>query len=232
MRLLALTASIVFLGTASEFSSAQPGDPPGPAKETVELPDLKVWNEKQELALRFIKAGLEADRSMRYEDRNKPYCWFDKATGSHQTYLYCGLNRSLNASSRYWQSYLNPRTSGMPAPGTLRNRRNVVRSAIPVKRGAVEEMVARLGPSEFNQEIVARGLRGEPLPDNVPTEAEVDRFARALARIKELRDEYDDAQAELIDAIRDAGLTVERYNQISDLVERYDSLREMVRQRM
>lgn len=202
-----------------------------PDQETVELPDLEVMGEKQELALRFIKTGLESDRSNLHEDRNKPYCWFDKATGSHMTYLYCGLNRALNAESRYWESMF---TNATAAAGSLRDRRHVYRSQFPVNRARLEKLVDRLGPSALNEEILARGLRGEAPPDDVPSTEEVDRFARALAQVRAIRDGGDrrNAESRMVAAIQDAGLTIDRYNQISDLVERYESLREMVKERL
>lgn len=211
---------------------AQSG-PSGPAEETVELPDLEVMGTKQELALRFVKAGLEADRSTRHEDRNEPYCWFDKPTGTHQTYLYCGLNRSLNASERYWQSIFR---TGVTAAGTLSDRRQIMRSKFPVNRAQMNQLMDRLGPSALNQEILDRGLRGEEPPDNVPSEGEIERFARALSEVREIREgndgDPDNAESRMISAIRDVDLTVERYNEISDLVERYESLRDLVKERL
>lgn len=207
--------------------------PSGSAEETVELPDLQVLGKKQELALRFVKAGLEADRSLRQEDSDKPYCWFDKPTGSHLNYLYCGLNRSLNDSGRHWRDMF---VTGAAAAGTLRGRRQIMRSNFPVNRARMQKIMDRLGPSALNEEILERGLRGEDPPGNVPTEREVDRFARALAEVKEIRASHGgdgaDAESRMVAAIRNAELTVERYNQISDLVERYESLQEMVKERL
>lgn len=207
--------------------------PSGPAEETVELPDLQVIGKKQELALRFVKAGLEADRSLRQEDSDKPYCWFDKPTGSHLNYLYCGLNRSLNASGRHWRDMW---VTGVAAAGTLQDRRQIMRSNFPVNRAQMQKIMDRLGPSALNEEILDRGLRGEDPPSDVPSEREVDHFARALAEVQKIRASHggDGAEAEsrMVAAIRDADLTVERYNRISDLVERYESLQEMVKERL
>lgn len=207
--------------------------PSGPAEETIELPDLQVMGTKQELALRFVKAGLEADRSLRHEDSDKPYCWFDQDTGSHMTYLFCGLNRSLNASGRHWRDMW---VTGVAAAGTLRDRRQVMRSNFPVNRAQLKKIMDRLGPSALNEEILERGLRGEEPPDDVPSEREVDRFALALAEVRKIREGHDGdpvkAESRMAAAIRDADLTVERYNRISDLVERYESLQEMVKERL
>lgn len=220
---------IAAAGLLAPLSLLAQNGPSEPAQETVELPDLEVLGTKQELALRFVKAGLEADRSMRHKDRNKPYCWFDKPTGSHLTYLYCGLNRSLNASGRHWR---NMWVTNVTAAGTSRDRRQIMRSNFPVNRGQMNQLMDRLGPSALNEEILDRGLRGEALPDNVPSEQEVNRFARALAEIRHLRDVNDSDENKMVAAIRDANLTVARYNEISDLVERYESLRDMVKERL
>lgn len=228
IRTLIFAASLV----APLSALAQIG-PSGPAEETVELPDLEVIGTKQELALRFVKAGLDADRSLRHEDSDKPYCWFDKPTGSHLNYLYCGVNRSLNASGRHWRDMW---VTGVAAAGTLRDRRQIMRSNFPVNRARMSEIMDRLGPSALNEEILERGLRGEEPPDDVPSQREVDRFARALAEVQQIREGHDgdpaEAESRMAAAIRDANLTVERYNRISDLVERYESLQEMVKERL
>lgn len=221
-----------------------PDNPPGPAEGTIELPDMEVRDKKQELALRFIKAGLEADRSTKYEDRNKPYCWFDKATGSHMTYLYCSLNKDLDHASRWAQGLLGYGPGDSPA-----FRTKVYRSVFPVNRGEVDRMLDRLGPSKVNNELVTQALQGAPLPEaDLPDDSELERFAAALARVREIRSDLERALQEadkdrrretvargdrlMAEAIRDAGLTVVRYNEISDLVERLDTLREQVRERL
>lgn len=222
---------------------SQPDDPKGPPQETIELPDIEVLGTKQELALRVIKSGLEGTRSNRHEDRNKPYCWFDSPAGTHMNYLYCGLNRSLHAESRYWQSIF---TTGTPAAGTLGERRHVYRSNLPINRGEVESILARLGPAALNDEIVTRAMAGESMPKNVPTETEVEHFAMALKKVRNIRAQSAAASAsnqesdaievvleqQMAKAIEEAGLTVERYNAISDMVERYSSLRTMVQENM
>lgn len=226
MRTVVLFVAVFLLVPVSALAQIGPS---GPTEETIELPDLQVMGKKQELALRFVKAGLEADRSLRHENGDKPYCWFDKPTGSHLNYLYCGLNRSLNASGRHWRDMW---VTGVDAAGTLRDRRQIMRSNFPVNRAQMNEIVDRLGPSALNEEILSRGLRGEEPPDNVPSEQEMERFARALAEIRQLRANSESDENEMVAAIRDVDLTVERYNQISDLVERYESLREMVKERL
>lgn len=243
---LAILAGLGLLAASFQASALMQaaGNPPGPAVGTMELPDMEVRDRKRELALRLIKSGLDAPRSTKHEHRDRMYCWFDKATGSRLTYLYCASNRALNAESRLWQGLF---TDGSVAAGTLRDRRHIYRSRFPVNRGEVNEALARLGPSDVNEEIVNQAMHGAPLPENLPDTAEFDGFVAALAQVRRIRAETGAALAgkspderraivergdrSMAAAIREAGLSVRRYNQISDLVERFESLRDRVRTR-
>lgn len=200
------------------------------APEIVELPTIQVWGEQQELALRLVKSALERGRLTGYEARNKLYCWFDTGVGSHMIYLYCAKNKVLNDVNLAYA------TRGIDGAALVQRNSPYYRSHFPVNPLKFKRKLNPLGPSAVNDEIVMRARQGEALPDNVPTKAEIDRFATAMKKIKALRAEsradtnittaqLDRRLAAIIDA---NGLTVDRYNHISDLVERYNSLRKMV----
>lgn len=240
-----VTATMAFLMiSASAVALMQSrDDPPGPEAGSVELPDLEVLGEKQELALRLIKSGLESSRSEKYEHRNRPFCWFDKATGSHMTYLYCAKNKYLGQSARWAQGIFGYGPGDSP---TFQD--NIYRSRLHISPGQVRRMLDKLGPSDLNDEIVNQALRGAPMPDRVPSVDELDRFVEALAEVRAIRSELSESLVDLSArernrkieradrrmtmVIKDAGLTVERYNEISDLVERFESLRKRVREQL
>ncbi len=208
------------------------------SEEPVELDEIRVTGMSQELGLRAIKAALDTPRSGRAEDLDKMVCWFDKGPGSFMTHLYCATNRVLRDSADFASGAMGgtPKGASPDALARIQHWR--------VNRGELEARLARFGPSELNQEIVARALQGEPLPENVPSGEELDGFTRALAQVREIGAEFDPriaaasevdrggliAQSDRLmeEAIREAGLTVERYNEISEIVSRYESLREQV----
>lgn len=220
----------------------QPADESsGNAVGVLELPDMEVRDERQEFMLRLIKSGLDANRSSKFEDRDQPYCWFDKPTGSHLTYLYCSLNKYLDQASRSAQAVVGYGSEDNP---TFNSK--IFRSARPVNRVELRERLARLGSGEVNDEILDQALQGAPLPEaELPDDAELERFSAALVQVRDIRADVageledsppgereavvargDEAMAR---AIEEAGLSVNRYNEISGLVERFDSLRKQVR---
>lgn len=202
------------------------------AEEPVELDKITVEGIQQGLVMRAIQVALNTPRSSKREDLDKMVCWFDQRTGSHQTYLYCSTNRALEKTSSYLQGAGSP--VGIDEIVMYR-----------VNRGELEKNLAALGPVEVNQEIVQRTMAGEKLPDNLPDQAELDSFVEAFAQVRAVSESYDprinaasgekrdalirESDARMIAAIRDAGLTVERYNEISELVSRYANLKEYVR---
>lgn len=231
-----------FLGAILVCLLAGAGTASAEESETVELEDIQVTGMSQELGLRTIKMALDAQRSHRLEDRDDLVCWYDKAVGSHLTQLYCATNRTLENAGDFGSS-----TVGGPATGASSAAQNKIWSW-RVNRAEFEAALERLGPAALNEEILGRALKGEELPENVPTQAELERFSQAMAQVREIAGNYDPRIAKasgeervnlvaesdrmMADAIGGTGLTVDRYNEISDLVSRYDSLREIVRERL
>lgn len=210
--------------------------------EPVELDEIRVTGMSQELGLRAIKVALDTPRSSRSEDLDKMVCWFDKGPGSFMTHLYCATNRVLRDSADFTSGAMGgtPKGASPAALDRIQHWR--------VNRGELEARLERLGPPELNQEIVARALQGGPLPKNVPSKNELDRFIQALSRVREIGAEYDPRIAEargeerhaliarsdrlMAEAIEESGLTVDRYNEISGLVSQYESLRTQIRDRI
>lgn len=211
-------------------------------EETVDLGDIEVKGMSQELGMRAIKMALDTPRSSRIEDQHKLVCWFDKRTGSHMTQLYCATNQVLEEAGDFASAAL-----GGPSTAASSSALKKIRSW-NVDRVEFEAALEALGPADLNREIVARAMQGEPLPDNVPTAGELDQFTSAMARVRSVAADYDpriaDASGEkrerllaesdalMAEAIGQSGLTIERYNEISELVSRYNVLRDHVKERL
>lgn len=223
----------------------------------VDLGVMSVEGRKQELALRMVKLAFERSPSNRAEDLDKVVCWVDKKKGSHMNHLFCGTNRARFRMGRAGQASFNelirtfrPKAGGpkepMVAPPSTNNM--IFMSDQPVTEGQMEAMSKRLGPSSLNYEILKRAAKGHPMPDDLPNQTELDAFLEAFTSVREIRRDFDprindappadrrrlqeDADQRMIAAIKDAGLTVERYNRISDLTGRYESLRGYLHQQL
>lgn len=210
--------------------------------DKVTLDDIEVTGMSHELGMRAIKLALDTPRSSRVEDQDKLVCWFDRVTGSHLTQLYCATNRVLEEAGDFASAAL-----GGPSTAASSSALKKIRSW-SVDRTEFEAALAALGPADLNAEIVARAMQGEPLPEGVPGEEELDRFAAAMADVRAISARYDGRIAEargderdrllresdglMAQAISDAGLSIDRYNEISELVSRYNSLRLEVRERL
>lgn len=218
---------------------------------TIRLDPMEVRGRKEELALRMIKLAYERKPSKRAEDLDKVVCWVDNATGSHLNYLYCGTNRALhrmNAAGRgtlheLIRTYHDPRIGGPREPMTAPPGTNnmIFRSDQAVTRGQIKHVMQKLGPSEVNREILERVSAGEPMPDNLPDESEIASFLTAYRDVRQTRARYDErlsqaaageraalqaeADTRMMEEIREAGLGIDRYNEIAELSERYESLR-------
>jgi hypothetical protein len=102
----------------------------------------------------------------------------------------------------------------------------------PVNEKKFKEMLSQLaGPPDFDQEFVAMALGGKRPPRNVPSEEELDRFARAYEAVERLSD-LGTNEGELISIIKDQELTLSRYNEIVELVETYQSIENAVAKRL
>lgn len=211
-------------------------------EEPVELDELTVTGVSEALALRAIHVALERKRSDRAEDLDKMVCWYDQITGSRMTQLFCSTNRVLRRTGDFARGQL-AETASADAPTGARGVRSW-----RVDRAELEARLRALGPVDVNEEIVARALSGEPVPDDVPTDEELDRFANAFEEVRQIAADYDpriaaasgDQRQRLVnesdrlmaERIREAGLSIERYNEVSGMVERFGSIREHVRDRV
>lgn len=222
------------------------------ALDTIELDKITVLGDKQELALRIVKIGLENERSNDQEDANKVVCWLDAPTGTYLSHLYCGTNAALDSLARASRAsagtFIGGAANSAAASMGANAKANYYVSQSPVSPGFLHEVMGKLGPADLNREIVAHVLDGGELPNNVPTAAELDRFAQAYRAVKTVRAEYDSRLAntpsderkalvaetddKMAAAISEAGLTVDRYNHISALTEEYSSLQQRLAQRI
>jgi len=194
----------------------------------LELEPLEVtsenWSLNQEFTLRLLRGALGHPKSHNWEDRNVWICWIEDATGSHLSYLNCARNGDLWALERPFG--LQGPTVPMGGYGTI------LRSSHPVNRYKLKQTLASLpGDKQLDREFVNRVIAGEDAPRDIPTDAELDEFTRAYQSIGELL-KSGASEERQIAAIKSAGLTLERYNRIADLLEIYASLRNDVAERL
>lgn len=228
------------------------------ALDLVELGRMSVQGQRlepmDELSLRLVSWALDVSRSERQEDAWKPRCWFDKPVGSHIQYLYCATNGELNEITGQSKG-LFAQFAGMGggtgkgnAPIPEVTNAKVVRSRFPINRGELDTILENFGSAEMNKEAVVKVLEGDRAPENLPLQHELDSFAKALAEIREIRanlvervegaDETErerlvaEADERMAAAIESEGLTVRRYNRISDQVGEYVTLKAAVRERL
>lgn len=228
------------------------------ALDLVELGRMSVKGHRlepmDELSLRLVSWALEVNRSERQEDAWKPRCWFDKPVGSHIQYLYCATNGELNEITAQSKGIfaefagLGGGTGKGNEPIPQMTNVKVVRSRFPVNRGELNRILENFGSPDMNREAVVKVLEGERTPENLPLQHELDSFSKALSEIRTIRaafaeriEQADEAERQrlvagmderMAAAIEAEGLTVRRYNQISDQVGEYVTLKAAVRERL
>lgn len=202
-----------------------------------------------ELALRIIALGMEnyqvANRNDADEllELDEVVCYFDEPTGSSITHVICREFQHTAAGERVSvSSSVGAASPGGGVGGTIMGAtgsRNIL--TFPVRERKAEQMIAMLpGLPEMNERLVYEGVRGLPLPVGLPTRDELDLFVDAYiatsvvdrqyqpllanasgADRNRLVREFDDAQAEAIEGV---GLTVSRYNEITEHVGTHSEL--------
>lgn len=258
--LVLLVVAFLWIPLAAHADNETEKDPARDDDEmgTITLDPMEIRGYKEELALRMLKLGFERKPTSRAEDLDKVVCWIDNKVGSHLNYLYCGTNRALLRMNRAGRAslhqliraYVSPKIGGprepMVAGPGMENM--IFRSDQPVNKGQMSKLMESLGPSSLNREVVEGVAKGERMPDNLPDDREIQAFVSAYAEVRDIRSEYDprleqasgaerrslqeEADQRMIEAIRDADLTIDRYNEISGLSERYASLRHLLRQQL
>jgi len=197
-------------------------------EETLQLEDLEVVSEgfafEQEFTLRLLRESLDKPRSRKQEDRDDWVCWIDEATGSHFNYLNCARNGDLWALER--PNGLDAPTVPMGGYGTI------LRSDRPVNRSKLKRAMASLaGPEGFDREFLALVATGERPPRDIPDEEELDAFAEAYERVGRLQSRGASEERQ-IEAIRETGLGLTRYNRIAELTQVYQTLENSVAERL
>lgn len=182
------------------------------------------WSLQQETTLRLLRTALGRPKSRRQEDRDVWVCWIDEATGSSFNYLNCARNGDIWALERPFG--LTGPTVPMGGYGTI------LRSERPVNKAKLQRVLDALnGDAEFDQEFLNRALAGEDPPRDIPDDDELAQFAEAYRNVTRLarRGASEERQ---IAAIREAGLSLDRYNRIASLSETYQSIENQIAQRL
>lgn len=202
-----------------------------------------------QLAVRIIAMGLENQRSDRPEDAREIVCFYDQPTGSHITHVLCATNRSLGAGPGNVPFSLFGSSNGNASPMIGAPDAGGFLIAMPANPRRMERLIDSLGGLPgMNERLVQMGLAGLEIPDDLPTADELDRYAEALVEVEAIGDRYDarlseadgEARARLRResehrmevVIRRAGLRLERYNRITELVTQHPELFEYVRERL
>lgn len=227
--------------------------------DTIELGTITVLgerlDERQALALRVVKMGLENRRRSSAEHANDIVCWFHAPIGTVLPHLYCGANWALDASRRAGIAKMSESFGGLRvgmAPEAVskapRMEDYLYISSQPVNPGFVEDLMASLGPATLNREIITKYVQGGEMPEDVPSEKELNQFLMAYADVRSIRADYEphlrelsreereavqlEADEQMVQAIEEAGLSVESYNAISEMSEEYESLRQYLAARI
>jgi hypothetical protein len=181
---------------------------------------------QQEAALRIVRQALDQPRSLKRKDFDKWRCWFDQPLGTRLNYLHCARNGDLWA--------LQPRGEGGSIsasdlnPVRYGDYGQVLVSTRPMTEAKVRRMTESLvGTGENDLRFIQMVLGGEKPPRDVPSDAELERFASAWSRLEALS-EQGASEDRQISAIEQAGLTLDRYNRIATLVEDHTSIRDEV----
>lgn len=201
-------------------------------QEVVDLGRLEVVGQdfsfEQEVQIRLVRQALKNHRSDKREDIDEWVCWYERPTGTRRKHLMCARNGDLWA--------LRPSTMGPPGSGALtqlvnspsgsssRGYGTIWRSNTAVQKSKFERNLEQLpGSDDFDKEFLAMASLGYRPPRDVPSDEEFDRYAAAYQELGDLQSEGA-GEARQLQAITNNGLTLARYNRITDLITTYQSL--------
>ena len=182
-------------------------------------------NFNQEVALRIVRQAYKSPRSERHEDRDKWVCWLEKPTGTSFNYLGCARNGDIwalrpDSGSR---NMMPKRTAGYGS---------IMRSTRPVNQWKMEQALLALpGSGDFDEEFTTMVMLGEQPPRDIPTDEEVDQFAKAWIATGEMQKSGESEEQQIL-VIQSEGLTLKRYNRIAELTEIFQSVENEVDSRI
>ena len=175
----------------------------------------------QEVALRALRHALGGIYSERKEDMDKWRCWLSAPVGSRLTHLSCARNGDIMALKP------NPQNP-MGGQSYIGGYGTIMTTDRPVSQGKLRRVMAGLrGTEEFDAEFLSMVSTGTQPPRDIPENEEVEQFAGAWLAVGKLhkRGKSEDLQ---IEAIKEHGLSLKRYNRIAELVEMYKSVEKQV----
>ena len=200
---------------------------------TLQLDTLEVTSSlsvQQEAALRIVRQAMNEPTSRRRADFDKWRCWLEAPVGTRLNYLHCARNGDLWA--------LRPRgNAGVITGQDLNPVRygsygEVLVSEKPINRAKLERMLGNLSGDGGNDHVfIDMVLKGDKPPRDVPSDLELDQFSSAWSEVEALNARGRDERTQ-INAIEEAGLSLDRYNRIAELVEQHQYIHDQVAERV
>jgi len=235
---------VVFLISVRAFAEETPSeDDPGFTTEAPSAEELKDAEElpleldpitvsgqglsfDQEVALRIVRQAYNARRSDRQEDIDKWVCWLTRPTGTHFKHLSCARNGDI------WALRPAKVAGNFGVPFGRAGYGKIMQTTRPVNRWKLEQALAALpGSSDFDQEFIGMVMTGQQPSRDIPDDEELDQFARAWVQVGKLHKAGKPEHKQIV-AIKEEGLTLKRYNRISELVETYQSVENQIDERV
>lgn len=234
-KILTAVLSLALSATCPAVEPPPAEDLQGAVETPMDLGRIEVLGEslsfEQELQWRLVRQALKNKRSDEREDIDDWVCWFEPELGSRIRRLKCARNGDLWALRPVDQApgaALAAGAAGPPGSGYG----TIWVAELPLRKRKLEELLAQMpGNDEFDREFIDLAAQGQRPPRDIPDEAELDRFAAAYLEVDRLLEQNAD-DAALQAAIEAHGLALERYNQIVDLIDTYQSLMNQVAQRI
>lgn len=199
-----------------------------------------------EFVLRMIALGLEnRELAGNFKARHQlqaddVVCEFLRPVGTRFTYVSCreyqDFAPGMQATEGGATAELHNRGAVKGVEPILKADRTIVRFRVrePELRAAI---AALPGLPEMNRRLVAEGLSDRSVPEGLPTRDELGRFADATAQIRSIDRRYarrgggSGWERAVIGAVRDAGFSVDRYNELVDLTNENPELYAFVENR-
>lgn len=207
--------------------------------------------------MRMVKAGLNAHRSSDPEDLDTLVCRKETTIGSHIPVVRCATNRtwlymrgeSLSSFQRM-QRELATSDSGGTGPsgmGKLGLTGSRIQTNHPAARRGLVFRVRGAALREIKSMPDEQGTKAMVAPPGgiMPPHSDMERFAAAYTEVKRIRERYDrrmaqagadserrelqrEADRSMTKAIEEAGLDVERYNEIADKIAKHEVVKAAV----
>lgn len=254
----AILVSLVFVIAPASAPGQGNAESADTTFETTELDKVTVQGQGKQAALCTIRIAA-GEHALAISPRpDQVRCWTDDMRGTRLKYLFCGTagaSSDQRCNSRAAIQHVGKRlghdnASASPARAPNRAIKNVFVSNFPVSEGRIDSLSESMGPGSVDWRIIrhSKALSSAPMPDGAPDEEEMDRFLDAYVKVREIREEYDprirkldgderaslqsEADSRMVNAIREAGLTMNDYNRIAEMSANNAGVKARLRERL